>query len=307
MSDLAATRSRIETLLSQHPIVLFMKGTRHAPRCGFSAATTERLNELLDDYVTVDVLADEAIRQGIKEYGNWPTIPQLYVRGELVGGADIVQTMYDSGELHRLLGASEPDRTPPTISISDEAAGAIRSALVEADGMKLFLVIDANFQPQFQLREANGHEVSAHSNGIDVCFDLASAQRARGAAIGWAETAHGAGLSISLPAAPSAVRSMSVAELAQRLDAGTITAIDVRPAVDRAFAPFPRAEALDAGSQQRLFALDKGTPLAFICHHGNSSRGAADHFRSLGFRDVHNVEGGIDAWSVEIDPSVPRY
>ena len=105
MSLNPATHARIETLLAEHRVVLFMKGTRHAPQCGFSAATSERLNSLLDDYATVDVLADEEIRAGIKEFGNWPTIPQLYVAGDLVGGADIVQSMYDSGELHRVSNA----------------------------------------------------------------------------------------------------------------------------------------------------------------------------------------------------------
>ena len=90
-----ATRARIENLLAENRIVLFMKGSRAAPQCGFSAATTDRLNALLDDYVTVDVLADEEIRQGIKEFGNWPTIPQLYVDRELVGGADIVLSILD--------------------------------------------------------------------------------------------------------------------------------------------------------------------------------------------------------------------
>jgi monothiol glutaredoxin len=303
----AATRTRIENLLAAHRVVLFMKGSRAAPQCGFSAATTDRLNALLDDYATVDVLADEDIRQGIKEFGNWPTIPQLYVDRELVGGADIVQSMFDSGELHRVLGVPEPDRTPPDITISDAAVAAIRQALSDADGMKLFLVIDGRFQPQFQLREANGNEISVVANGLEISFDVASAQRARGASIDWTKTAHGEGLAIHLPMAPSSVKSLDVQALKRRLDAGDITVIDVRPAQDRAIAPFARAEVLDAESHARLAALPKDTPLAFLCHHGNSSRGAAEHFREHGFRDVWNVEGGIDAWSTEIDPGVPRY
>ena len=302
-----ATRARIENLLSENRIVLFMKGSRAAPQCGFSAATTDRLNALLDDYVTVDVLADEEIRQGIKEFGNWPTIPQLYVDRELVGGADIVQSMFDSGELHRVLGVAEPDRTPPEITISDAAVTAIRQALSDAGDMKLFLVVDGRFQPQFQLREASGNEICVVANGLEVCFDLASAQRARGASIDWTKTPHGEGLAIHLPAAPTAVKSIDVQALKRRLDAGDITVIDVRPAQDRTLAPFARAEVLDAESHARLAALPKDTPLAFLCHHGNSSRSAAEHFREHGFRNVWNVEGGIDAWSTEIDPSVPRY
>jgi monothiol glutaredoxin len=302
-----ATRARIENLLAENRIVLFMKGSRAAPQCGFSAATTDRLNALLDDYVTVDVLVDEEIRQGIKEFGNWPTIPQLYVDRELVGGADIVQSMFDSGELHRVLGVTEPDRTPPEITISDAAVTAIRQALSDAGDMKLFLVVDGRFQPQFQLREASGNEICVVANGLEVCFDLASAQRARGASIDWTKTPHGEGLAIHLPAAPTAVKSLDVHALKRRLEAGDITVLDVRPAQDRALAPFAHAEVLDAESHARLAALPKDTPLAFLCHHGNSSRSAAEHFREHGFRDVWNVEGGIEAWSTEVDSSVPRY
>ena len=303
----AATRDRIDQLLAANRVVLFMKGTRQGPQCGFSAATVDRLDTLLDDYATVNVLADDEIRQGIKEYGNWPTIPQLYVDRELVGGADIVQSMFDSGELHRVLGVAEPDRTPPEITISDAAVAAIRQALTDADGVKLFLVVDGHFQPQFQLREPNGNEISVNANGLEISFDLASAQRARGASIDWTKTAHGEGLAIHLPMAPPAVKSIDVHALKQRLDAGDITVIDVRPPQDRALAPFARAEVLDSSTHARLAALPKETALAFLCHVGNSSRRAAEHFREHGFRDVYNVEGGIDAWSREVDSAVPRY
>ncbi|MCB1602750.1 MAG: Grx4 family monothiol glutaredoxin, partial [Xanthomonadales bacterium] len=106
-----ATRQRIEDLLGQHRVVLFMKGNRQSPRCGFSATAVGILDTLLEDYVSVDVLADDEIRQGIKDYGNWPTIPQLYVDRELIGGSDIIGGMYNSGELHELLGQPKPDRS----------------------------------------------------------------------------------------------------------------------------------------------------------------------------------------------------
>jgi len=304
---MSAVRSRIEALLAAHPVVLFMKGTREAPRCGFSAAAVERLDDVLEEYLGVDVLADEAIRQGIKDYGNWPTIPQLYVNGELVGGSDIIQGLYDSGELHRLVGRPEPDRTPPDLAISDRAVEAIREAMTDAGEARLFLAIDGRFQPQFQFREAGAGDIVVDADGLEVRFDAASARRAHGARIDWVETAHGSGLSIQLPMAPKGVRDLDVQALQQRLAAGDITVIDVRPAADRAVAPFPGAEVLDADSHARLAALDKDTPIAFLCHHGNSSRQAAEHFREHGFRDLYNVTGGIDAWSRAIDPSIPRY
>ena len=307
MSLSPATRARIESLLADHHVVLFMKGTRLAPQCGFSAAAADRLNALLDDYHSVDVLADEEIRAGIKEFGQWPTIPQLYIGGELVGGADIVQSMFDSGELHRVLGVSAPDRTPPLLTISDAAVEKVRAALADAGDAKLFLVVDGRFQPQFQLREPGEHDIVAVANGLEVRFDAASAQRARGASIDWTRTPHGEGLAIFLPQAPQAIRSLDVHQLKQRMQAGDITVVDVRPEQDRAFAPFAGAEPFTPETHARLTALPKDAALAFICHHGNSSRNAAEHFREHGFTNLWNVEGGIDAWSVEIDPSVPRY
>ncbi|WP_257386236.1 Grx4 family monothiol glutaredoxin [Tahibacter caeni] len=302
-----ALRSRIAALLTQNRIVLFMKGTRHAPRCGFSAGTAGILNGLLEDYLSIDVLADPEIREGIKAYGNWPTIPQLYVDGELIGGADIVAGMANSGELHALFGLPRPDRTPPTITITDAAAEAMRAGLADSGGAALHLSIDARFQAQFFLREAEGHEIRATANGIDILMDVATAQRARGIVIDWVDTVQGSGLSISNPNAPPAVQSLDVHGLKARLDRGDITVIDVRPAPDRALAPFAAAQVLDEDTVARLSALPKDQPLAFLCHHGNSSRSAAEHFRGLGFRQVFNVDGGIDAWSRQIDTSIPRY
>ncbi|HEY6941566.1 rhodanese-like domain-containing protein, partial [Dokdonella sp.] len=92
-----------------------------------------------------------------------------------------------------------------------------------------------------------------------------------------------------------------------RMQAGDIMVVDVRPDHDRAIAPFAGAEAFTPDTHARLTSLPKDTALAFICHHGNSSRNAAEHFREHGFTNLWNVEGGIDAWSVEIDPSIPRY
>jgi monothiol glutaredoxin len=101
MSDV---HQRIDSLVKSHPVVLFMKGTAQFPMCGFSGRAMQVLKACgVTAPVTVNVLEDEAIRQGIKEYANWPTIPQLYVNGEFVGGSDIMTEMYQSGELQQLL------------------------------------------------------------------------------------------------------------------------------------------------------------------------------------------------------------
>ena len=308
MSLSPATRTRIETLLAQNPVVLFMKGSPQAPQCGFSAAASGILNELLPQYATVNVLEDAEIREGIKEYGSWPTIPQLYVKGELVGGADIVQSMYNSGELQALFGLPKPDRTPPVITITDKAAQAIRSALTDAEpGLALHLSIDARYQPQFHLAEPSDDAIRSESNGIDVLFDLGSAQRARGIRIDWVETMQGSGLAIDNPNAPSAVKQISVAELAQRLAANDITVVDVRPAEERAIAalkaPF---RTLDDGLGA-LADLPKDAPIAFLCRSGGRSQQAAEQFRAHGYTKIYNVAGGINAWAREIDTTISEY
>ena len=100
MSDV---KTKIENLLNQNQVVLFMKGTQSFPMCGFSARATNILQDLGVKFQDVNVLEDEEIRNGIKEYGNWPTIPQLYINKKLVGGSDIMMEMYQSGELQELL------------------------------------------------------------------------------------------------------------------------------------------------------------------------------------------------------------
>ena len=94
---------RIKQDIADHPVVLFMKGTPVFPQCGFSAAVVQILTHLGVKFKGVDVLADPEIRQGIKEFSSWPTIPQLYVKGEFVGGCDIVREMFESGELSTVL------------------------------------------------------------------------------------------------------------------------------------------------------------------------------------------------------------
>jgi monothiol glutaredoxin len=93
----------IAKAVSEHPVVLFMKGAPEQPRCGFSAAVVQILDHLGVEYAGVDVLQSEALREGIKAFSDWPTIPQLYVNGEFVGGCDIVREMFSSGELQELL------------------------------------------------------------------------------------------------------------------------------------------------------------------------------------------------------------
>ena len=97
------TNARIDALVKSNQVVLFMKGSPLFPQCGFSSRAIAILNHLNVEFESVDVLQDQGIRQGIKAYSDWPTIPQLYVKGEFVGGSDIMMEMYESGELKQLM------------------------------------------------------------------------------------------------------------------------------------------------------------------------------------------------------------
>ena len=300
-------RARIDTLLAANPVVLFMKGNPNAPQCGFSSKAVGALDATGVDYAHVDVLSDAEIREGIKAYGEWPTIPQLYIGGELVGGSDIILQMAGSGELHAALGVPAPDRTPPAITITPAAAELLRKAIDDTGaGYALQIDIDKGFNARLQLAPHDEAAIASDSAGIRVQFDLLSAQRARGLVIDWADDARGKGLVIDNPNAPPKVRNLTPAQADEQVRAGTLTIVDVRPAEERAQAALAIAHQTFDDGPEAIEARPKATPLAFLCHHGGRSGQAAEHFRALGFTHVHNIVGGIEAWA-QLDPAIPRY
>ena len=105
-------REEIQKAITEHDVILFMKGVPERPMCGFSARTVAALDSLGASYAAVDILPDPRIRQELSAISNWPTTPQLFVDGELIGGSDIVVEMFESGELHEVLGAERPDGAP---------------------------------------------------------------------------------------------------------------------------------------------------------------------------------------------------
>jgi monothiol glutaredoxin len=129
-------REQVEQIIAEHPVLLFMKGTPDMPRCGFSMRVVQRLDALGVEYGAVDVLpALEPLRQATGEIADWRTFPQLYVNGELVGGADIVEEMFDSGELAQLLGVEQPEpaAAPPPSQPRDGATPPGQSPPLQID------------------------------------------------------------------------------------------------------------------------------------------------------------------------------
>ncbi len=301
-----AVRERISSLVAKHPVVLFMKGTRRGPQCGFSAQVVAILDELLPDYETVDVLSSAELRDGIKEFSQWPTIPQLFVKGQFVGGCDIVRALQESGELGELLGRPGAPPALPTIAITQAAVAAFKAALVDAEGEVLHLKIDAHFQNDLYFAPREAGTVELEVAGLALFLDAASARRADGMSIDFVDGAN-AGFKIDNPNQPATVKQLSPSELKTMLDRRAVELFDVRPAHERALASIAVARSLDEAGQAYLFSLDRNAPVAFICHHGMRSQSAAEQVLGDGFRNVYNLRGGIHAWSETVDPSVPRY
>lgn len=300
-------RARIEALLQSDDVVLFMKGTRVAPQCGFSATVVGILDNYVPEYTTVNVLADPELRDGIKEYANWPTIPQLYVRGEFVGGCDIVRQLEDDGELAQTLGAAVAPPKAPAITITPAAAAVFREALEDADDELLRLRIDARFQHDLSLDQPGPRDLRVEHDGIILLVDPATARKADGLVIDYVEQPV-AGFRMDNPNAPPSVRQLSPVEAKALLEhTPEAKFVDVRTPEERARASIQGTVLLDASNITEFEALPKDTPLVFHCHHGMRSHQAALHFLEQGFQRVYNVVGGIDAWSQQVDPAVPRY
>ena len=303
-------KQEITETIEGNEVVLFMKGNRRSPQCGFSATVVGILDSMLTDYHTVDVLSAPHIRDGIKDFSSWPTIPQLYVKGEFVGGCDIVQEMMGTGELYEALGLEPVEVVQPNIEISESAAGALAQAAAEhgGAGRELHLSVDATFQAHLSIAPRTPADVEAITqSGVLLLLDPISASRANGITIDVTDTPDGQAFKVDNPNAPR-VQAMSVRELKASLDSGdAIELLDVRTPEERAIAAIPGAVLLNETEAARIEGLPRDTKLVLHCHHGGRSQQAAEQFVSLGFTQVWNVVGGIDAWSQEIDPDVPRY
>lgn len=308
MSIDAQTRDAIDGLLRDHKVVLFMKGNRANPRCGFSAKTVAALDMLLPEYVAIDVLQDQDLREAIKVYGNWPTIPQLYVDGELIGGSDIVTEMYESGELGGVLGVAEPANPAPRITLEPEVATIMADALKSRPGDAIHLKITAGYEHSLSLAPPRSGSVGVQAGPVALQMDPWTAGRADGLAIRVRQSLQGQGFSFDNPNAPPPVKQMSVQELRAALDRGdTLYLFDVRGDDERAIAALPAARPWNEQALALIDSLPADAPLVFHCHRGGRSQAAAERYRCKGYTNVSNVAGGIDAWSREIDASVPTY
>jgi len=218
-------KERISNLVEENPVLLFMKGTPEAPQCGFSNRVIQVLNSWDVPFESINVLSDESIRQEIKDFSNWPTIPQLYINREFVGGCDIVEELSTNGELAEVLKQAYPDR---------------------------------EFTP---------------------------------------------------PPPPAEVQEISSTEASEMLKQNPeIPLLDVRSEEERAMACINNSRLLDNQLAQEIQeSWDLESPMILICHQGVRSLQAGQYFTSQGFQQVYHISDGIDGWSLNVDPAIPRY
>jgi monothiol glutaredoxin len=300
-------RAELDALVHSKKVLLFMKGNRNFPACGFSATVVGILKQLTKDYDTVNILEDPAIREGMKEYSSWPTFPQLYVDGQFVGGCDIVKDMFAQGELQKLLGVEVKPVAPPKVTITAAAAKAFADAAADAGDDVLRLEIDPDFNYDLHFGPKADGDVAVKSGDLTLHVARASAGRADGMTVDFVDGPSGPAFKIDNPNEPPHVKRIGAKELKALLDAGKIELFDVRPDDERALASIAQAKKLDAAGQKHLSGLKKDAAIALHCHHGGRSRSAAEQLLREGFTNVFNLEGGIEAWSRDVDPTVPRY
>jgi monothiol glutaredoxin len=174
--------------------------------------------------------------------------------------------------------------------------------------MFLHIRIDARWQTHLELAPPKAHEIRADANGLAVLMDPSTAQRANGLIVDVVETLQGSGFTFENPSAPPAVKQMDVSTLNASIQAGeSVYLFDVRGADERAKAQIKAAAPFDDDAERLIETLPNDTPLVFHCHGGGRSQEVAERYRLRGFVNVYNLAGGIEAWSLHVDPTVPRY
>lgn len=305
----AIVKQRIENFIKENHIALFIKGQKSAPQCGFSRQVVDVLLSLTNDFATFDVLADPDVREGIKHFSSWPTIPQLYINGEFVGGCDITLDLMAKGELPSMLGIEKASQAP-VINLTPAAQGAFERAISaeKEEGEMIRIIVPASFEHGLNFDRPKKNDFVLKIGSIELCIDPYSAARASNITVDYLEDKLQGGFSFDNPNAPPCVKELAARELkAWHEERRPFLLIDVRPEEEASIARISFSTLLENLSAEKIKELPKDTALVFHCHHGRRSAKVAESFRLKGFKNVHNLKGGIDAWSKEADMSVPTY
>jgi monothiol glutaredoxin len=246
------------------------------------------------------------VRDGIKQFSSWPTIPQLFVNGEFIGGADIVAALSESGELKEKLAGLGVAQTAK-VTLSERARAELGAALEGAEEC-IRLDVSPKFEHDLAVGVPDPRDVIVDVGGLRISMPPGSVRRADGIHIDVMDTPDGPAFKIDNPNEPPRVKRLSPAELKQRMTRGDdLLLVDVRTPGERAIASIEGGRPLDAAMRAELERSARDRSIVVYCHHGVRSLNAAEELAAQGFRDVYNLVGGIDSWSLDVDPDLPRY
>lgn len=285
-------RAKLQAMVDSHDVVLFMKGTRQQPQCGFSNRVVSILEELEIDYQTYNVFSDPDIRSGMKDFSMWPTFPQLYIKQEFVGGCDLVTEMMQSGELPGMLGVTLEDVEPPTVHCSPNILNLFKESLATHGG-GIHIDVSKNFQYDIFIGPKSNGQVESIVDGVPFYFSRGSAKRANGISLDFKDGDNG-GVLIDNPNEPK-FEDIAVSDVeAWVADNPTAKVYQIGVTADQVL---PFATLLDASAHQEIGQLPKDHPIAFMCVMGVRSQHAAKDLAFQGYSNVFNIVGGLTAWN----------
>ena len=285
-------RAKLQAMVDSHDVVLFMKGTRQQPQCGFSNRVVSILEELEIDYQTYNVFSDPDIRSGMKDFSMWPTFPQLYIKQEFVGGCDLVTEMMQSGELPGMLGVTLEDVEPPTVHCSPNILNLFKESLATHGG-GIHIDVSKNFQYDIFIGPKSNGQVESLVDGVPFYFSRGSAKRANGISLDFKDGDNG-GVLIDNPNEPK-FEDIAVSDVeAWVADNPTAKVYQIGVTAEQVL---PFATLLDASAHQEIGQLPKDHPIAFMCVMGVRSQHAAKDLVFQGYNNVFNIVGGLTAWN----------
>jgi len=285
-------RAKLQSMVDSHDVVLFMKGTRQQPQCGFSNRVVSILEELEIDYQTYNVFSDPDIRSGMKDFSMWPTFPQLYIKQEFVGGCDLVTEMMQSGELPGMLGVTLEDVEPPTVHCSPNILNLFKESLATHGG-GIHIDVSKNFQYDIFIGPKSNGQVESIVDGVPFYFSRGSAKRANGISLDFKDGDNG-GVLIDNPNEPK-FEDIAVSDVeAWVADNPTAKVYQIGVTAEQVL---PFATLLDANAHQEIGQLPKDHPIAFMCVMGVRSQHAAKDLAFQGYSNVFNIVGGLTAWN----------
>ena len=288
-------QSKILKIIQDNKIILFMKGTKEKPQCGFSANAIKILDELIDDYHTINVLENPKIRKGIKEFSDWPTIPQLYIQEKFIGGCDIVQEMMNSGELLQILKIDIKVNNKIKIEINKEAQEKIKQFLNKFKRKNILRIsVNAQYEHFLNIDDKKINDTCIDYNEFQVIMNKLSSSRANGLKITFHKKNNIEGFKIYNPNAPIKPKKITTLDLKNLLKSDKkYTLLDIRKKDEWNKSHLKEAILLCEKPKTFLKLLNKKDKIIIVCNFGNRSLIMAKKIIKLGFQNVYSLSGGI--------------